>query len=106
MAVAAMRPDYARQSDKRYRTVRRETTLLYLDDREEGDLLEGTLPPARRASDNPIAIACFGLFTVLSEFPDLSSPRFISCIARSTFSEALFPYFTAMIRSLVLFSAT
>jgi hypothetical protein len=50
------------------------------------------LPPARRASDSPIAIACLRLVTRLPERPDLSCPRFISCIARSTFWPALRPY--------------
>jgi maltooligosyltrehalose trehalohydrolase len=58
----------------------------------------GTLPPARRASDSPMAIACLGLVTFLPERPLLSLPRFISCIARSTFSDAFFPYFFAMDR--------
>ena len=52
----------------------------------------GTFPPARRASDSPIAIACFRLFTVLPDRPDLSWPRFISCMARSTFFWAFWPY--------------
>lgn len=49
---------------------------------------DGTLEPERRASESPIAIACFGSCTFLPERPDVSSPRFISCIARSTFCEA------------------
>ena len=48
----------------------------------------GTLPPAFRASERPIAIACLRLRTRVSDPPDLSSPRFISCSARPTFSEA------------------
>jgi hypothetical protein len=51
----------------------------------------GTLPPSRRASDKPIAIACLRLFTVLPDPPLLSSPVLRSCIAFSTFSEAFFP---------------
>jgi hypothetical protein len=51
------------------------------------------LPPSRRASESPIAIACLRLLTRLPERPERSSPRFISCIARSTFSFALPPYF-------------
>jgi len=50
----------------------------------------GTLPPARRASDSPIAIACLRLLTFRPE-PDLSVPRLRSCIALPTFSEAFFP---------------
>jgi len=52
----------------------------------------GTLPPSRRASLRPIAIAWLRLRTVLPERPLLSWPRFISCIARSTFADAFFPY--------------
>ena len=39
-------------------------------------------------------MACFRLVTFLPERPDLSLPRFISCIARSTFLPALAPYFS------------
>src|SRR5215204_4110963 len=52
----------------------------------------GTLPPASRASDSPIAIACFLLVTFLPERPLFNSPRFISCMAFSTFSPAFLPY--------------
>ena len=48
-------------------------------------LLRGTFPPARRASDKPMAMACFRLVTFLPERPDRSVPRLRSCIARSTF---------------------
>src|SRR5215212_8369778 len=53
---------------------------------------EGTFPPASRASDSPIAIACFLLVTFLPERPLFNSPRFISCMAFSTFSPAFLPY--------------
>jgi hypothetical protein len=53
----------------------------------------GTLAPARRASDNPIAMACLRLVTFLPELPLLSVPRFRSRITFSTFSDALLPYF-------------
>jgi hypothetical protein len=53
----------------------------------------GTFPPARRASLRPMAIACLRLVTFFPERPDLSVPRFRSCIARSTFSDAFSPYF-------------
>jgi len=59
----------------------------------------GTLPPARRASDNPIAIACLRLFTFLPERPLFSVPRLRSCIARFTLLRALLPYFEAMTHS-------
>ena len=61
------------------------------------DFFDGTLPPSRRASDNPIAIACFRLVTFLPEPPLFSVPRFRSCIAFSTLSCAFFPYFAAML---------
>jgi hypothetical protein len=50
------------------------------------------LPPSRRASERPMAMACLRLLTRLPERPERSSPRFISCIAPSTFSFALSPY--------------
>src|ERR1039458_5346704 len=52
----------------------------------------GTLPPPLRASERPIAIACFRLLTGLPDFPDLSLPSFISCIALLTFVAAFGPY--------------
>src|SRR5713101_8132441 len=54
--------------------------------------LDRTLPPARRASLSPIAMACLRLVTFLPERPDLSCPRFISCMARLTFLPAFAPY--------------
>jgi hypothetical protein len=56
----------------------------------------GTLPPSRRASDRPMAMACFRLVTFLPEPPLFSVPRFRSCIVFSTFSWAFFPYLVAM----------
>src|SRR5262249_10700762 len=53
---------------------------------------EGTFPPFRRASDNPIAIACLRLLTRRPDRPLLSFPRFILCIAPFTFFFALDPY--------------
>jgi hypothetical protein len=50
----------------------------------------GTLPPARRASLKPMAIACFRSVIFLWDPPERNFPRFISCIARSTFSPAFF----------------
>lgn len=49
----------------------------------------GTLAPERRASDRPIAMACFGLVTFLPLLPLLSLPRLNSCISRSTLCCAL-----------------
>jgi hypothetical protein len=54
--------------------------------------LAGTLPPERRASERPIAIACLRLFTFFPERPDFSVPRFLSCIAFLTLEDAFFPY--------------
>jgi hypothetical protein len=53
----------------------------------------GTLPPAARASDNPIAIACLRLVTFFPDRPLFNLPAFISFMVFSTFSEALLPYF-------------
>ena len=57
----------------------------------------GTFFPARRASDKPMAMACFRLFTFLPEL--FSVPSLRSCIAFSTFFEAALEYFRAMIRT-------
>lgn len=56
------------------------------------DFLGGTFPPARRASDKPIAIACFRLFTFFPDRPLLSVPFFRSLIALFTFAAAFLPY--------------
>jgi hypothetical protein len=58
----------------------------------EDFFLRGTFPPARRASDRPIAIACLRLFTFLPERPLFSVPRLRSCIAFFTFCCAFLPY--------------
>jgi hypothetical protein len=55
-------------------------------------LRRGTLAPARRASDKPMAIACLRLVTFRPERPLRSLPRFISCIARLTFLPLARPY--------------
>ena len=70
----------------------RRPLLLWLRERELELARFGTLPPSRRASDRPIAIACLRLLTVLPERPLLSWPRFISCMALSTLLLAFFPY--------------
>jgi len=57
----------------------------------------GTLPPARRASDRPIAIACLRLFTFLPERPLFNVPLLRSCIAFLTLLFALLPYFAMSI---------
>jgi hypothetical protein len=72
----------------------------FLDDFFDADFFDdffaGTLPPSRRASESPMAMACLRLVTFLPERPLLSFPRFISCMFSSTLSEAFFPYLLAM----------
>jgi hypothetical protein len=58
---------------------------------EEGFFL-GTFAPARRASDSPMAIACFRLVTFFFDLPLFKVPLFRSSIAFLTFSCAFFPY--------------
>jgi len=53
----------------------------------------GTFPPARRASDSPMAIACLRLVTFLPERPLRSLPSLRSSIAFLTFDCAFLPYF-------------
>jgi hypothetical protein len=60
----------------------------------------GTLPPARRASDKPIAMACLRLVTFFPDPPLRSVPSLRSCIAFRTFACAFLPYL-AMVASLV-----
>jgi hypothetical protein len=59
----------------------------------------GTLAPAPRASDRPIAIACLRLLTRLPERPLRSAPRFSSCIALRTFLPLALPYLRAIVLS-------
>ena len=54
--------------------------------------LRGTLAPARRASERPIAIACFRLVTFLPDRPLFKVPLLRSRIALLTFCCAFFPY--------------
>jgi hypothetical protein len=56
----------------------------------------GTFLPLARASESPIAIACFLLFTVLPERPLFKVPALRFFIARLTSAEAFFEYFRAM----------
>ena len=57
--------------------------------------LRGTLAPARRASDNPLAIACLRLVTLRPDRPPRSVPFLRSVIARFTFFPAFLAYFRA-----------
>ncbi|MBR1230605.1 hypothetical protein JQ611_00920 [Bradyrhizobium sp. AUGA SZCCT0182] len=56
----------------------------------------GTFLPLARASESPIAIACFLLFTVLPERPLFKVPALRFFIARLTSAEAFLEYFRAM----------
>jgi len=62
------------------------------DERPFRDPRLGTLSPSRRASDNPIAIACLRLVTFLPDRPERSDPCLRSCMALSTFLDAFLPY--------------
>ena len=57
----------------------------------------GTFFPDRRASDRPIAIACFLLLTFLPLRPLRNVPFLRLCIARFTFFAAPREYFRAMV---------
>jgi hypothetical protein len=59
----------------------------------------GTLAPAARASESPIAIACLRLLTLRPERPLLNLPDLRSRIARPTLLDAFFEYLRAMIIS-------
>ena len=54
-------------------------------------LRAGTLPPARRASERPMAMACLRLVTFLPERPERGVPLFISFMLRSTLLLAFLP---------------
>jgi hypothetical protein len=56
----------------------------------------GTFLPSARASDKPMAIACFLLVTFLPEPPLFSVPALRFFIARSTVAAAFFEYSRAM----------
>jgi hypothetical protein len=55
--------------------------------------LGGTFAPFLRASERPMAMACFGFVTFLPLRPLLSVPAFISSISRFTCLPAPGPYF-------------
>jgi hypothetical protein len=67
--------------------------------RIQPDFFRGTLAPFLRASERPIAIACFRLFTVppLPPFPDFKVPRFLRRIALLTDLPAAFPYLAILV---------
>jgi hypothetical protein len=62
----------------------------------EAVFFAGPFAPDLRASDKPIAIACFRLVTFFPLRPDLSFPFFMAFISRSTDEEALGLYFLAL----------
>jgi hypothetical protein len=74
--------------------------LFFAVDFFDDAFFAGTLPPAARASDRPIAIACLRLVTFLPLPPLFSVPAFRSCITFSTFSWAFGPYFAMRVSSL------
>src|SRR2546422_10286821 len=67
--------------------------LFFFEDFFLEDFFFGTFPPSLRASDSPMAIACFLLVTFLPDLPLFSVPSLRSCIAFLTFFCAFFPYF-------------
>jgi hypothetical protein len=79
---------------------------FFEDDFFEEDFFAGTLPPSRRASDRPIAMACFRLVTFLPEPPLRSVPCLRSCIVFSTLSWAFFPYLLAIQASCTVWCAS
>jgi len=87
-------PEYSVPFDsRRYQTTPDDLGSIYLFFDDFLDFFEGTLAPSLRASDNPIAIACFLLVTFFPDLPLLSVPFLRSCIAFSTFFDAFFAYF-------------
>jgi hypothetical protein len=72
-------------------------------------LFAGTFFPALRASDNPIAIACFLLVTFLPLRPLFNFPCFIARISLSTLFPAAGEYlrvdFLAVVFSPLFFSS-
>ena len=62
------------------------------DDFFDEERLRGTFAPFSRASERPMAIACFRLVTFRPLRPLLSVPDFRLCIARLTLLPADLPY--------------
>jgi hypothetical protein len=65
----------------------------------------GTFLPSARASDNPIAIACFRLVTLRPERPLFKVPALRFFITRSTSADAFLEYFRAFRAMINLLSA-
>jgi hypothetical protein len=66
---------------------------FFLEDFFLDDFFFGAFPPSFRASDSPMAIACFLLVTFLPDLPLFRVPSLRSCIAFLTFFCAFLPYF-------------
>jgi hypothetical protein len=64
-----------------------------IDNHPRHHFFSGTFAPFLRASDKPIAIACFLLVTFSPLRPLFSFPSFISCISVCTCLLAAAPYF-------------
>ena len=80
--------------------------VLFRDDRSGAhssqlDFFRGTLAPFLRASERPMAMACFLLLTVppLPPLPDFNVPRFLRRIALPTVLLAAFPYLGMVVSS-------
>jgi hypothetical protein len=73
--------------------VRREEDRRDDERRDDPDFGGGTFSPFSRASDRPIAMACFRLVTrpPCPDFPRFSVPCFLRRIALSTDLEAALP---------------
>jgi hypothetical protein len=83
----------------RDQTPRSNSAINFRDQRDAcaaADFFFGTFLPARRASDKPIAMACFRLLTLLPERPLFNVPRSNSCIDFPTFLDAASLYFFSM----------
>ena len=65
------------------------------------DLLRGTLLPDLRASDRPMAMACFRLVTLRPDLPLFNVPFLRSRMALPTFLDAVLPYFLAIVAPFV-----
>ncbi len=73
------------------RSSRLDHAALRLDEFRLEERRDGTLSPSRRASEIPMAMACF-LFFTLRRPPDFNSPCLNSCITLPILLLALRPY--------------
>jgi hypothetical protein len=90
-------PDLDRDRVLRVRVLDRALLFFFAADLRRDDVplrdarFFGTLPPSRRASDSPMAIACLRLFTFLPLRPLFSVPALRSFMALRTFDWAFLP---------------